>query len=99
MAGRVYKLFLARWTANWYDLSPDEQTALITQVDAALERVGAKRIVLGNSSWTNEQWPFFGVEEFPSVEALQEHSAILQSLKLDRYSESMSVVGTPWEDA
>ena len=97
MAGPLYKLWQARWTAAWYELSPDEQTALIAQSSEALERVGGKRIIVCNASWTTEQWPLFGVEEFPDLEALQRHSAILAELNVARYLESTTAVGTAWE--
>ncbi len=101
MAGPLYKLFLAKKTAAWDELSPDEQTALIARVNAALERVGAKRLVLGycDPSATPEHWTFFGVEEFPTREALHEHSAILSELNWPRYSEGMAVEGSPSEEA
>jgi hypothetical protein len=97
MAGPLYKLWQAKWTAAWYELSPDEQRALLTQVTQALDRVGAKSIMLCNASWTTEQWPAFGIEEFPDLEALQRHSAMLAELNWARYLESTTTVGTAWE--
>ena len=99
MTGPLYKLWQSKWTAAWYELSPDQQNALIAQVNEALERVGGKSIILCDASWTTEQWPVFGVEEFPNLEALQEHSAILASFNWPRYMESTTVVGTAWREA
>ncbi len=99
MAGPLYKLWQAKWTTAWYELSHDEQTALIGQVNEALERVGGKRLVLCNVSWSTEQWPVFGIEEFPTLEALQQHSAILTELNWARSVESTTAVGSAWEPA
>ncbi len=98
MAGPLYKLWQAKWTAAWYELSQDEQAAMLGRVNEALERVGGKRIIVCNASWTSEQWPFFGVEEFPNLEALQQFSASLTELELARYVESTTTVGTAWEE-
>ena len=42
----------------------------------------------------SEQWPVFGVEEFPNIEAVQEYAEALKELNLARYVESMTVLGT-----
>ncbi len=94
MAGPLYKLWQARPTAVWYALSPDTQEALLAEVTEALDRVGGKRIVSCDAHWTTEQWPLFGVEEFPDLEALQQHSAIRAELNWARYCDSTTSVGT-----
>jgi hypothetical protein len=98
MAKPIYKLFLVKDTEAWYKLSPEEQTELLDKVNGALDKVGGKRIVLCDSSWCSEQWPFFGVEEFPDIEAAQKHSELLNELNWFRYINSMTVLGTKWEE-
>ena len=97
MAGPIYKLFQAKFTEAWYQLSPEEQQQRIAQVNKALDQVGAKRMLLCNSAWSNEQWSAFGVEEFPDIEALQKHSQILNDLQWDRYLTGVTALGIPWE--
>jgi hypothetical protein len=33
--------------------------------------IGGKEMVACNSSWSNESWTMFGIEEFPDIEAVQ----------------------------
>ncbi len=97
MAAPVYKLFLTRPTEAWYQLSEDEQQQLLAKVNAALEQVGGKRIILCNSQWASRQWFGWGVEQFPDIEAVQKHTELLDELNWYRYGEGMVVLGTEWQ--
>ena len=97
MAGPIYKSFRAKATEAWYQLSQEEQQGIMAKVGEALEKVGGKRVVLCDSSWASEEWQFFGVEEFPDIEAVQKHTKLLQEVNWFRYSESSIVLGTEWQ--
>ena len=96
MAEPIYKLFMMKPTEAWYQLSEEEQNSLIARVDESREQVGGKSIVMCTSRWCTEQWMFFGVEEFPNVEAAQQHAAQLVAMQQPRYVESVSMLGTQW---
>jgi hypothetical protein len=98
MAGPIYKMFRARWKEPWFALTQEEQDALTTKVQAALEQVGGKSLVFCDSSWSSEQWWGFGVEEFPDLEAVQQHTKLLQDLNWMRYVESETLLGTAIEN-
>jgi hypothetical protein len=97
MAKPIYKMFLARPSEAWHRLSPQEQSNLLGQVEAALEKAGGKSVVFCESSWASEQWPLFGVEEFPDIEAVQQHAKLLGELNWYRYVETSTLLGTAWE--
>ena len=67
---------------------------LLGQVQQALEDAGGKELVLCSAAWSNERWPFFGVEEFPDLEAVQRHEQILTDLNWARYIESRTTLRT-----
>ena len=94
MAGPVYKMFRARWKEAWFALSKEEQDALTAKVIDALKQAGGKEVVFCNSAWSSEQWWGFGVEEFPDIEAVQQHTQLLQELDWMRYVESETLLGT-----
>jgi len=96
MATPISKLFMGRPTEAWHQLSKDEQAALLGKVTAALEQVGGKGVVLCDSSWSSEEWPVFGVEEFPNIEAVQQHAALLREFNWYRYLESRTLLGKAW---
>jgi hypothetical protein len=97
MAGPIYKFWMVRFTEAWYQLSEEEQGDHLTKVGKALEEVGGKSIVTCGSAWSTEQWQFFGVEEFPDIEANQKLTDLLMELNHYRYIESVSVLGTGLE--
>ncbi len=97
MAQPVYKLWMAKWSEAWYQLSEDEQQQHMAKIEAALEQVGGKGIILCNSGWASEQWQFWGVEQYPDIEAAQKHSALLTELNHFRYLESKTILGTEFQ--
>jgi hypothetical protein len=90
----VYKLWQGRNTEAWHQLSQEEQQRLLAQVAQAWDKAGGKKLVLCSAGWSNERWPFFGVEEFPDIEAVQRHANLLTELNWARYFESRTTLGT-----
>jgi hypothetical protein len=97
MAQPIYKLWQGRWTEAWHALPPDEQQRLLGQTMKALETAGGKELVLCNAAWSNERWPFFGLEEFPDLDALERHTQLLLDHDWARYMESRTTIGTQLE--
>ena len=93
----IYKFFTVRFLEAWYQLSKEEQNSLEGKLDAALEKVGAKRLILCESRWSTDEWAFAGVEEFPNMEAVQKYMSALSELDWFRYAEGRSVLGTRLE--
>jgi uncharacterized protein (DUF1330 family) len=98
MSKKIYKLFMSRMSEATYRLSQEEYEALMTKVSEALKQVGGKSILIGDSSWSSEEWQFFGVEEFPDIEAVQKHTELLNELNWLRYVESFSLLGTEYNE-
>lgn len=97
MAGLpVYKLFYARFNELYRNLPDGERAALDRRDQEALATVGGKTIILCESRWCSEQWDGWGVEQFPSVEILQEYTRMQASFGWHRYYDGMSMLGTPW---
>jgi hypothetical protein len=94
MAGPIYKVAMFKSTEAMYRLSDEERQALLGKVMAAMEKYGGRSVLLCDSSWSSEQWPWFVVEEWPDLEALQKYTQALQELNWSRYSECMTVLGT-----
>jgi hypothetical protein len=87
-------LWQGRFTEAWHQLPQQEQQRLLSQVMDALNTAGGKELVMCSAAWSNERWPFFGVEEFPDLEAVQRHEQILTDLNWARYIESRTTLGT-----
>jgi hypothetical protein len=91
----IYKLFLLkRMTERWLRLSQDERKELTGKLEEGFQAAGGKHIIACASSWSNEAYVGWGVEEYPNFECLREYDA--HCMKLDWYSyvDSWSVIGT-----
>ena len=89
----IYKLFMSKPKEAWYRLTEDEKKNLQIRLTDALEKVGGKSIISCFSGWSSERWPFFSVEEFPSIEAVGELTPALLELSAGRYFETESFLG------
>jgi hypothetical protein len=94
MAQTIYKVWLVKPTEAWFQLSHEEQDKLFAQVAEARAQVGGKVILACESGWASEQWPFWGVEQFPDNEANQKFTELLTAFNWFRYMGSMTVLGT-----
>jgi hypothetical protein len=97
MAGPIYKFFRARPTEAFYQLSPAERQAMLAKIEEIGKQAGVKVLVQCQSSWSNEEWDAFGVEEFADLEAVRKHKAALDAVDWFRYIKSESMLGTAWE--
>lgn len=95
-AGPIYKFFRVRMTEAFYQLSPAERQAMLEKIEEIGNQGGVKRVILCQSSWSNEQWDVFGVEEFADIEAVQQHQTALGAVDWLRYIESETMLGTAW---
>lgn len=97
MAKTIYKLFMANPTEAWYQLTKEEQDSLFAKINENFDNVGGKSILIANTSWSSEEWLFFGVEEYPDFGALEKHAKTLNDLNWFRYLDSKVILGTKWE--
>jgi hypothetical protein len=94
MAQPVYKLWQARFTEAWHQLPQEEQQRLLAMDDQALKTAGGKALVTCSAAWSNERWPYFGLQEFPDLASVQRHTDLLIELNWPRYFESRTTLGT-----
>ena len=64
---RIYKVFMAKFSEAWYQLSEEEQNSFKAKMGEALEKAGGKRLMMCGTNWSSDQWSFAGMEEFPSI--------------------------------
>ncbi len=93
MSQAIYKVFMAKYTEDWYQLSADQQQAHNNKVNEALKKVGGESvffcIIPGGQPWL--AW---GVEKFPDMEAVQNHTMMLFQINHMRYLVSEEYLGT-----
>ena len=97
MATPVCKLWMNRPREAFYQLSEEQLRTHQAKVEEAMEKVGAKTLVLLNTAWSVEQWAWCGVTEFPDIGAVQKYVGLLQELGHYRYIEALTILGTKTE--
>ena len=70
---------------------------MLAKLGEADNELGAKQLVSANCEWSTPQYSFFGVWEYPSIEAVQKYFAVQHEVGGSEHWESTYVVGTPFE--
>ena len=96
MAGPIFLMFAGKMTEAWYRLSQEEQNEIFAKLDAAIAQVGGKGILGCDASWSGP-WQFFGVEEYPDIEAVHKHAQLEGEVNWYRYADAVQILGTKME--
>ena len=93
----IYKSFRGRTTEAWHQLTEDEREALLAKTDDARSQVGGKTLLVCDCAWSSDEWWFFGMEEFPDIEAVQKCAKLRADFEWPHYWEGESLLGTKME--
>ena len=92
MSKPVYKLYLMKPSLEAVLLPAEQQQTLMGKAAEILAQVGGKSLINGEI-WSDEQYQFFGVEQFPNWQALREHDRRLRDMNWFQYLESETFMG------
>jgi hypothetical protein len=70
----------------------------MAKVRESMDATGGRRPISADCEWSTAEYQFFGVEEFPSVEALRKHIATCRESGFSQHVDEVRFAGTPWED-
>ena len=93
----IIKVLFLKPKEAYFRLSEEERKEFVDRATKDVEEVGGKWIARCNCYWSNEEWVWFGVMEFPDIEAVQKHAEFIEKLEQFRYVESKSYLGTRME--
>ena len=92
----VVRLFFAKMKKTFLDLSDEEKFAFMRKDRENLDDLGMKAVSMIDCSWSNEEWDYVGVEEWPSLEAIKRRELFEnEELEVYKYVESKTYLGTP----
>lgn len=90
----IIRLMFANIKETFNDLSDKEKMEFMRKDRKNLDELGCKFETI-NCSGSNEEWQFIGIEEWPSMEAIEKRTKFEQEeLELSKYIESKTIVGT-----
>jgi len=91
----IIRLYLARIKEAFYKLSEEEKIEFMRKDRENLDKLGCKVMMVCDCRWSNEEWNFLGVEEWPTIEALEKRAKFeYEELGKYRYVESKTYLGT-----
>ena len=83
----------------YFQLSEEEQQEFMRKDREKMEELGYKLHFMLDCSWSNKEWQFIGIEEWPSMEAIEKIEKFYkEELELSKYVEYKAYVGTPVYD-
>lgn len=89
----VYRVYLSRLTTYGLDLEGDPLNEVWELGRQALKHVGGVPLLAGYIRWNNETWDSFGVERFPSTQAILSYSQYLSVSGWYRVAQARSHLG------
>lgn len=95
----VYKLYLAKLITETYHLPQEKRDELRQNRDAFLAQVGARVLLAADMAWSNREYDAFGIEEYPSLDALIEYHDYLREVNWNRYVFSKTYLGWMLDDS
>ena len=93
---RFIRVMFGKIKPAYFELSEQEQKEFMQRDREKLEELGYKLHFQLDCSGLNQEWNGIGVEEWPSMEAIEKIEKFYkEELELSRYVEYKAYVGTP----
>ena len=67
----VIRLFFAKMKDTFIALPEEEKISFMRKDRENLDELGMKAVTMIDCSWSNEEWDYIGVEQWPSLEAIE----------------------------
>ena len=81
---------------SFSNLSNEEKMDFMRRDRENLDALGMKAVSMIDCSWSNDDWDYVGVEEWPSLEAIEKREQFEnEELEVFKYVESKTLLGTP----
>jgi len=88
-------MLFAKIKEAFYELSEEEKMEFMVKDRKNLEELGCKVIMMIDCCWSNEEWNYVGIEEWPTIEALEKRAKLEnEGLEKFRIIESKTYLGT-----
>ena len=96
---RIIRVMFAKIKPAFHKLSEEERQEFMRKDREKMEELGYKLHFMLDCSWSNEEWQFIGIEEWPSMEAIQKIEKFHEEeLEASKYAEYKTYLCTPVYD-
>lgn len=81
---------------TFIELSEEEKISFMRKDRENLDELGMKAVTMVDCHWSNEEWDYIGVEQWPSMEAIEMREQFeKEELEVFKYVDSKTYLGTP----
>jgi len=92
----IIRLFFAKMKNAFIELTEEEKMAFMRKDRENLDKLGMKAVTMVDCHWSNEEWDYIGVEQWPSMEAIEIREQFeKEELEVFKYVDSKTYLGTP----
>ena len=92
----IIRFYFAKMKKAFEELPDEEKIAFMRKDRENLDELGMKAISMVNCSWSNDEWDYVGVEQWPSMEAVERREEFENvELETSKYVEFKTILGTP----
>lgn len=92
----IIRFYFAKMKEAFGMLSDEEKVAFMRKDRENLDVLGMKAVSMVNCSWSNDEWDYIGVEQWPSMEAIKKREEFEnEELEVSKYVEFKTILGTP----
>jgi hypothetical protein len=91
----IIRVYFAKIKEAFYNLSEEKKIEFMRKDREEMDKLGMRDIVMIDCRWSNEEWDIIGIEEWPTIEALEKRGKFeKEELESFRYVESKTYLGT-----
>lgn len=92
----IIRLLFVKMKQAFHELSQEDKIAFMRKDRENLDALGMRAVTMVDCRWSNEDWDFIGVEEWPSLASLEARGRFeKEELQTPRYVHSKAFVGSP----
>ena len=92
----VIRLYFVKMKKAFTDLPEEEQKAFMQKDPENLDELGMEAVMMVDCRWSNTEWDYLGVEQWPSLDAIGRREKFEnEELQVFKYAESKTYLGSP----
>ncbi|MDX1629870.1 MAG: hypothetical protein R3345_14280 [Fulvivirga sp.] len=92
----IIRLYFAKMREAFTELSEEEKSAFMKRDRQNLDTLGMTAVTMINCSWSSDEWDYIGVEQWPSMAAIEEREKFENEvLEISKFIEYKIILGTP----
>ena len=92
----VIRLFFAKMKDAFLGLPEAEKIEFMCKDRENLDALGMKAVSMIDCRWSNDEWDYIGVEQWPSMEAIRDREIFeSEELEILKYVQAKTYLGTP----